>query len=154
MSDVTPGGEPTPQQPPQPSGYGQAPYGQPPVQPILESEARMYAMLIHLVAGIAAVLSAGFLGFVAPLVIWLMFRQRSALIDFHGKQQLNLQITVLLGGLAAMLLGLALFGVGIFVTLPLYFAYWVYSIVISFVACTKANGGEYYPIRFAVPFLK
>ncbi|WP_159449252.1 DUF4870 domain-containing protein [Demequina sp. NBRC 110055] len=129
-------------------------YGQPAVEPMLESEARQYSLLIHLIAAIAVVLSAGFLGFVAPLVIWLMFRQRSALVDFHGKQQLNLQITVLLGGLAAMLVGLALFGVGIFVTLPLYFAYWVYSIVISFIAASKANSGLYYPIRFAIPFLK
>ena len=129
-------------------------YGQPAVEPMLESEARQYSFLIHLIAAIAVVLSAGVLGFVAPLVIWLMFRQRSALVDFHGKQQLNLQITVLLGGLAAMLVGLALFGVGVLLTLPLYFAYWVYSIVISFIAASKANAGEYYPIRFAVPFLK
>ncbi len=129
-------------------------YGQPTVEPMLESEARTYSMLIHLVAGIAAVVSAGFLGFIAPLVIWLIFRQRSALVDFHGKQQLNLQITAFVVATAAVVIGALTFGVGFLLTGPAWIAYWVYSIVISFIAASKANAGQYYPVRFTIPFFK
>ncbi|WP_159449625.1 DUF4870 domain-containing protein [Demequina sp. NBRC 110057] len=147
MTDSTPQGSFPPPPP-------QQPYPQPPHQPMLESDARMYSMLIHLVAGIAAVVSAGFLGFVAPLVIWLIFRQRSALVDFHGKQQLNLQITGLIVGVAAVIISIATLGIGMILALPAWLAYWVYSIVVSFIAATKANAGEYSPIRFTIPFFK
>ncbi|WP_084103262.1 DUF4870 domain-containing protein [Demequina sp. NBRC 110056] len=123
-------------------------------QPMLESEARMWSMLIHVVAAGAMVLSAGFLGFVVPLVLWLIYRERSALVDFHGKQNLNLQITVLVSGAAAFIVGLLLLGVGLFVTLPLWGLYALYALIISIVAGVKAHGGQYYKVPLIIPFVR
>lgn len=122
--------------------------------PMLESEARNWAMLIHLLAVALLFISGGFLSFVAPLIIWLMQRERSALVDFHGKQNLNLQITLFIVGVLSIGLGIATLGVGLVLTLPLWAAYWIYALVISIVAGVKAQSGHYYAIRFVIPFIR
>lgn len=124
------------------------------VRPMLESEARTWAMLVHIIAIAAMFLSGGFLSFVAPLVIWLLHRQRSALVDFHGRQNLNLQLSLLVSGVVAFAVGALTFGIGLILTLPVWFAYWVYAFVISIIAGVKAQNGEYYRIRFVIPFIR
>jgi uncharacterized Tic20 family protein len=123
-------------------------------QPMLESEARTWSMLIHIIAAAAVLLSFGFLGFVVPLVLWLIYRERSALVDFHGKQNLNLQLTVLVVSIAAVVIGLVTFLFGFILTIPAWIAYGIYALVISIVAGVKANRGEYYRIGFVIPFVK
>lgn len=135
-------------QPPQANG---APA---PVTPMLESDARTWAMLVHIIAIAAMFLSGGFLSFVAPLVIWLLYRQRSALVDFHGRQNLNLQLSLLVVGIVAFAVGTLTWGVGLLITLPLWGAYWIYALVVSIIAGIKAQSGEYYRIRFNIPFIR
>lgn len=122
-------------------------------QPMLERDARTWAMLVHILAVAAMLLSAGTLAFLAPLVIWLVFRERSALIDHHGKTNLNLQITSLIVMAAGVLVGFLLFfGVGFLLTGPIMLAYWLYNVIISIVAGVKANNGEYYRIPLVIRF--
>lgn len=125
-----------------------------PPAPMLESEARNWAMLVHILAVVVMFLSGGLFSFVAPLVVWLVYRERSALVDFHGRQNLNLQITLLIVGILATVLGLATLGIGFLVTLPLWGAYWIYAVVVSVIAGIKAQSGEYYRIRFNIPFIR
>jgi len=121
---------------------------------MLESEARTWAMLAHIIAAAAALLSAGTIAFVAPLIIWLMYKDRSALVAFHGKQNLNLQITTLVFGVAAFVLGLITLGIGLIITLPLWGVYALYAFIISIVAGVKAYNGEYYRIPLSITFIK
>ena len=124
-------------------------------QPMLETDARMWAMLLHILAAVALVLSAGTLAFVVPLVVWLIYKDRSALIDWHGKQNLNLQLTALVVAIGGTLLGfLILFGVGFIFTGPIMIAYGIYALIISIIAGVKANAGEYYKIPVVIPFLR
>lgn len=125
-----------------------------PPTPMLESEARNWAMLVHVLAVIVMFLSGGLFSFVAPLVVWLVYRERSALVDFHGRQNLNLQITLLIVGILATVLGVLTIGVGFLVTLPVWGAYWIYAVVVSIIAGVKAQSGEYYRIRFNIPFIR
>ena len=122
--------------------------------PMLESEARTWAMLAHIIAAVASVMSAGTIAFVAPLVIWLLYKDRSALVAYHGKQNLNLQITTLVFGAAAVILGLVTVGFGFIITLPLWGLYALYALIISIVAGVKANNGEYYQIPLSINFIK
>lgn len=122
--------------------------------PMLESEARTWAMLAHIIAAVASVMSAGTIAFVAPLVIWLLFKDRSALVAHHGKQNLNLQITALVFGAGAVLIGIVTLGIGFFITLPLWGLYVLYALIISIVAGVKAYNGEYYSIPLSIPFIK
>lgn len=122
--------------------------------PMLESEARTWAMLAHIIAAGASLMSAGTIAFVAPLVIWLLYKDRSALVAYHGKQNLNLQITVLVCGAAAVVLGLVTIGIGFIITLPLWGLYALYALIISIVAGVKAYNGEYYQIPMVIRFIK
>lgn len=126
----------------------------PAVQPMLESEARTWAMLAHIIAAIAALVSAGTIAFVAPLIIWLVYKDRSALVAHHGKQNLNLQITALVAGFAAVAIGIVTIGIGFLITLPLWGLYVLYAIIISIVAGVKASNGEYYRIPLSITFVK
>lgn len=141
---------PPPANAPQPG----APYTPPAPAPMLESEARTWAMLAHIIAAAASVMSAGTIAFVAPLIIWLLYKDRSALVAHHGKQNLNLQITALVFGVGAVLIGIVTLGVGLFITLPLWGLYVLYALIISIVAGVKAYNGEYYSIPLAIPFIK
>lgn len=123
-------------------------------QPMLESQARTMAMLVHIVAAVAAIMSGGTLSFIAPLVIWLIYRERSALVDFHGKQNLNLQLTTLAVVVGGVVVGFATLLVGFLVTGPLMLAYLVYAVIISIVAGVKASRGEYYRIPLSIPFIR
>ncbi|WP_430868887.1 DUF4870 domain-containing protein [Demequina aurantiaca] len=119
-----------------------------------ESEARTISMWIHFAAAIATILSGGTLGFMIPLIMWLIYRDRSALVDWHGKQNLNLQLTVVLAAIAAVVIGFITFFFGFLLTIPLWIAYVIYSIVISFIAGAAAQRGEYYKVPLSIPFVK
>jgi len=64
----------------------QTPYGAtPPVAPLDDAQTRQWAGLAHL---------GGIIGFLPSLIIWLVFKDRSAFVDQEGKKALNFQITL------------------------------------------------------------
>ena len=83
--------------PPQPPPPGGGPAG-PPLPPAQE---RLWAMLAHLLSFVAAYL---FLGFVAPLIVLLVFGPRSAFVRAHAVESLNFNLTWLLYGIIAVIL--------------------------------------------------
>ncbi|WP_062466700.1 DUF4870 domain-containing protein [Demequina maris] len=141
-----------PAQPQQPQAAPTPPYVAP--APMLESDARTIAMLVHILAAVAIVVSAGTLAFLVPLIMWLIYRERSALVDWHGKTNLNLQLTSLAVIVAGFVLGLVTLGIGFIVTIPAMIGYAIYALVISIVAGVKANRGEYYRIPLVIPFIR
>ena len=68
-------------------------YGPPPLRP---DEERTWAMLAHLLTLVA--------GWLAPLVILLVFKGRGAYVENQAKESLNFQLTLLL---AALVVGVA-----------------------------------------------
>jgi len=141
-ADPQPGGA---QQPGYPqSGYQNAGYqgGPSAAQPLSDSDSRMWAMLGH-VGGII-------LGFIAPLITWLVFRERSAFVDDQGKESLNFQITVLIAYVATWII--AAITLGFLFFLP--FLVWVATIVFCIMAGIAANRGERYRYPFALRLIK
>ncbi|MET4223713.1 DUF4870 domain-containing protein [Oerskovia enterophila] len=154
------GGAPGPQGQPGPNGYpGQAssygppagqysqpgqqgqypaqgqypPQGRPgPAQPLSPADTKTWASLSHLLGGI--------LGFLAPLVIWLVFRERSYVVDGEAKKALNFQIIV-----AIVLVGANLVLPG-FIEGLVVFGVWVTSLVfgvLNFQAVGKGQTTRY-----------
>lgn len=122
--------------------------------PLLESQARTVAMLVHIIAAASIVISGGLLGFLAPLILWLVFRERSALVEYHGKLNLNLQLTMLLVGAGAVVLGIATLGIGLLLTIPVAIAYVIFAIVISITTGLSAYRGEYARMPLVIPFIR
>lgn len=65
-------------------------------QPLSASDERTWAMLAHL--SILINLVSGFLGPVAALVIYMVFRDRSRYVAYHSLQALLLQLIAWVGG--------------------------------------------------------
>jgi uncharacterized Tic20 family protein len=129
-----PGTQPGPQPGTSPQGYGY-PSG-PVARPLRPDEEKMWAIGAHLGPLV--------LGLIAPLVVWLVFKDRSAFLDRTGKEALNMQISYLIYGLVAGFSIILLVGI---ILLPLVMLAWL---VLMIVATVKvANFEDYrYPLIF------
>ncbi|MVM30839.1 DUF4870 domain-containing protein [Spirosoma sp. HMF4905] len=126
---------------------------QPPIPPVLptptplsESDARMWAMLAHLSALPGSFFLIG--SVVAPLAIWQIQKDKSAFVDYHGKEAVNFQITIALATGVSLLLMFVLIG---FVLITVVGIIWL---IFTIIAGIKANNGEYYRYPIAIRFIK
>jgi uncharacterized Tic20 family protein len=113
---------------------------QPP--PILPTEEeKTMAMLCHLLAI--------FTGFIGPLILWLIKKDQSRYIDFHGREAVNFQITLFIVtfGLAAAAMVLMFVFIGILL-IPVIFIVVILALVAEILAAVAAQQGVWhrYPI--------
>jgi len=119
--------------PPQPPQY------QPP-QPMSPADEKMWATLIH-IGGI-------FLGFWAPLIGYLVLKDRGPFIRQHTLTALNFHLTMLIGLIAGVVL--SFIGIGLLLIIGVY----VVMIIFGIMAAMAANGGQYYRYPIAIEFIK
>lgn len=112
-----------------------------PAVPLTAEEETRWVLLAHL---------SGLLSFVGPLVVLLVFRDRSDAVDREAKEALNAQITYAGAALALYVLGaaLALVLVG-FVFILLAGLVQLAALVLAIVAAVRVNGGG----RFRYPLV-
>ena len=88
-------------------------------------------------------------GFLGPLVFWLHNRDKSSFVDHHGKEALNVHLTVLL---AALIPGGPIFMYAIgYSLLP---AVILASVVYSILAAVAAHRGEWYKFPYSIRLIK
>jgi uncharacterized Tic20 family protein len=116
--------------------------------PLSQSDERLWATLIHVSAIVGIVLGVGFIGWIGPLIIFLIFKDRSALVSQHGKATLNFQITMAIAAVIAAVLWIVL--IGFLITAAIY----VIVIVFSIIAALAANRGEAYTYPLSIRFLR
>ena len=124
-------------------------YPQPPQPgaPLSPDQERSWATITHVVSGVAMVVSAGTLGFIASLVIYLVYRDRGPFVRAHAANAVNVQLTALIGLLVSGLLMFVLVG---FITYPLIV---IGAVVIHAIAAMRANEGEWYNPPFTIRFV-
>ncbi len=94
-------------------------------------------------------LSGIFTGFLGPLVIWLVTKDRSAFLDHHGREALNFQLTLLLVmmclGSVTFFLMFVLVGV---LLVPVLVVVPILALVAEILAAVAAGKGEWhrYPV--------
>ena len=124
-----------------PQGYGQPPdqQGSPPAQgqpgygqELSPADQRMWSILGHL----GGILFA----FLAPLVVYLVQKDRGQYVKEQSAEALNFQITILIGYVIVTVLTIITFGLGGI----LYLAVWIVSIVFAIMAGLASNKGENY----------
>jgi uncharacterized Tic20 family protein len=109
----------------------------------LTSEEKTWAMFCHLSA-LICLFALGGMSFVGPLVCWLVKKDSSQFVDWHGKEALN-YILVKFIAVAICIAGIfGTCGIGVFVFGPLLLVILVYSIVVWIIAGIRANSGEYF----------
>lgn len=119
-------------------------------QPLSQSDERLWATLIH-VGGII-------IGFISPLIGYLVLKDRSSFVREHSRTALNFQITMAIAHVANFILGLILgvvtFGAWFFVQTLITLAIWVVTIIFSIIAAIAANKGELYKYPLSINFIK
>ncbi|MFU8946915.1 DUF4870 domain-containing protein [Mycetocola zhadangensis] len=175
------GGQVPPQQPPygapqqpsygapqQPSyGAGQQPYGGPqyggpqqpyagqPGAPLTQADDKLWASLAHFGGALGAFLGAGTAGWIAPLVIYLVFKDRGPFTRQEAKEALNFQLTVTIFVVGLYIVGTIL--AFILVGLLLYPVAWivgVLGIIFGIIGGVKVNSGQAYRYFYAIRMVK
>lgn len=111
--------------------------GQP--QPMSPSDEKLWATLINL-GGL-------FFGFLAPLIGYLVLKDRGPFVRAHSATALNFQLTLLIAYVAGTILSIVI--VGIFILIAAY----ILNIVLCIVAAVKANRGEWYQYPMSIRFV-
>ena len=135
-------------------------------------EERNWSMLVHLSA-LSSLVTSGLGGILGPLIVWLIFRARSDMVDFHGKRALNFNISFFIYYIILIALmipffvigtiadieqeivagfweTLALLGVSLFLMLILGIIWIIWTIV----AAIRASRGDPPGYILAIPFLR
>ena len=111
----------------------------------LSDDERNMAMICHLLVFSGSIIPLG--NFIGPLVLWLVKKDESEFVDFHGKECLNFQISLLIYALCCIPLVFVIIGI------PLLIAVGIFGIVMAIIACIKAHSGEYYEFPMTIRFL-
>ncbi len=121
--------DPTPQQP-----------GPPRPQPLSPGEEQGWGVGMHL-GGV-------FLSWVIPLVLWLVFRERSRMLDDHGKTAVNWQITLFIIYVVGFITSFILIG------FLILFAAGVLNIIFGILAAIAAYNRRPYRYPMSITFIR
>jgi hypothetical protein len=111
--------------------------------PQAAKEEQNWAMICHLAALSGFVIPLG--NVLGPLIVWLMKKDTMPLVDVHGKEALNFQITVTIAMVISFLLMFVLIGI------LLVFVVGIGALVLTIVAAVKVSNGQLdykYPFAF------
>lgn len=89
-----------------------------------------------------------FLGFIVPVVLWLMNRENSAKVDTNGKDIINFMLSWIIYALISGLLCIILIGI------PILIALVVMEFIFIIMATIKANNGESWKYPMTITFLR
>ena len=120
--------------------------------PVPSSDERTWAMFGHLSAFSAFLTGIGMV--VGPLIVWLVKRDTMPFVADQAKEALNFNITVLLVGVALLLLVILTFGIGLLIVGPVGVVIFVAWVVLTIIATVNANNGTYYRYPFALRLIK
>lgn len=104
------------------------------------SDERLLAMLIYV--------TSFFTTIIGPIIIWLIKRDESAFIDFHGKEYLNFIISYFVYGIVAAISMIILVG---FILAPIV---GIAAFILTIIAAIKAFNGERYRIPLIFRIIK
>lgn len=123
---------------------------------LTKSDANMWAMLSNLLGGLAAVIVSP-LGFLPPLLVFLLLRDRSRFVRRQSAEALNFQLTnlIIIAGAVAVIVigGIFTLGIGFVVLVPLALVaglIWVVLLIVWVILASvrTSKGVEYrYPIN-------
>ncbi len=139
------------QQSPQPSYQAQ------PTTMSPEDE-RTWGALSHGGAVAAMIFSAGFLGFVASVAVYMVYKDRGPFVRAHAANSINVQITMFIWlvvlGILTIPIAILTLGLGLLVMVPALAVPFVIAGILHVVGAIKAYNGEWWNPPFTPRFVK
>jgi uncharacterized Tic20 family protein len=109
-------------------------------------EEKQWALICHL-SGLGGYLIP-FGNIIIPIIIWSMKKQEMPMVDEHGKEVINFQISITIWILLSGLLIILLVGIPMLIVLVLL------QVILVIVGALKADNGELYKYPLTVRFIK
>ena len=142
---------------PQDPQQTQTAYGAPAATMSPEDE-RTWGAISHAGAVVAMICSAGFLGFLASIAVYVMYKDRGPFVRAHAANSLNIQITMFIWlvvlGILTIPIALLTLGLGLVVMLPALAAAFLFAGILHVIGTLKAYNGEWWNPPFTPRFVK
>lgn len=127
-----------------------------PIQPAsaaapASGDEKTLAVLAHLSPIIALVLSAGWLSFLGPLIVWLVWRERGPLVRTAAATSFNFNVTIWVAFVVAWICVITI--VLIPVAIILFLVPGILQVIFSIMGALRASRGEAFRYPFQVPIL-
>ena len=110
------------------------------------SEERTWSILVHAAAFAGAIVPFGMI--LGPLLVWIIKKPESPLVDRHGRAALNFQISMLIYIFVAILLVFVVIGIFVLIALGIFW------FVMVLVATIRAADGRDPGYVLSIEFLK
>ena len=129
-------------------------------------------MLVHL-AALTSLITSGVGGILGPLIVWLIFRGKSDMVNFHGKKALNFNLSFLVYFIILFLAMIPFFVIGtiadieqeivdgfwetlalLLVAVLLMLVFGILWLVWTIVAAVRASRGDPPGYILAIPFFR
>ncbi|MEO6509369.1 MAG: DUF4870 domain-containing protein, partial [Nocardioides sp.] len=145
------------------AAYGQQPYAptqadQAPPATMSPEDERTWGAISHAGAVVAMICSAGFLGFVASIAVYVVHKDRGPFVRAHAANSLNIQITMFIWlvvlGILTIPIALLTLGLGLVVMLPALAAAFIIAGILHVIGAVKAYNGEWWNPPFTPRFVK
>ncbi len=116
------------------------------IDPGATDDERSYSLLMHLT--LLAHLIVPYVAIIAPIIMWLVRKEKSSYIDDHGREAVNFQITLLLYTIIlpaiAAIIGVITCSVGFVLLVPAIFGPYILGLVGMIMGAMAANRGEFF----------
>lgn len=117
---------------------------------VITEESRNWAMIAHLSALVAA--GVGGMGFLGPLVVWLVRKDQDRYVAHHAVEALNFNLSMILYAILAVLLAFTIVLIPVSILMAVFgFPFWF---IVSIVAAVKAQRGEGYRYPLTIRLVK
>jgi uncharacterized Tic20 family protein len=144
----------------QQGGYGQQPeptYRATPATMSAQQE-RTWGAISHAGAVVAMICSAGFLGFLASIAVYVVHKDRGPFVRAHAANSINVQISMFIWLVVAtvlyVVLGIVTLGIGFVIFLPVFLVPLVVAGVLHVIGAVKAYNGEWWNPPMTPQFVK
>jgi uncharacterized Tic20 family protein len=119
---------------------------------------RTWGAISHAGALVAMICSAGFLGFVASIVVYVIHKDRGPFVRSHAANSINIQITMFIWlvvlGILTIPIAIFTLGLGLVVMLPALAAAFVIAGILHVIGAVKAYNGEWWNPPLTPQFVK
>ena len=110
---------------------------------------RNLALIAHL-SGCIGIFAGGLIGFVGPLIIYLIKKDSSTYVATQAKEALNFQITLFLIAIACLIIT----AISCFVAFPVMFVPMVMQVVFGIIAALAVRDGTDYRYPFNLRLIR
>lgn len=135
--------------PPQGGGYYYQHPGQPPLSP---ADERTWAIIAHLSPIVGVIISAGWLNFLGPLIVWLLYKDRSINVRRAAAGSFNFNVGLWILNAVAWIFFITIIGIPI--AIVIWIGAGVALFVVHIIAAVRSANRQAFKYPLQVPILK